>query len=235
MITFNESRNLIAHKFNEDANQYDPQRRKLIPCFDDFYSIPISIINTLSPAPAVLDIGSGTGLFSSLFLEKYPKANMTLIDISEKMIDIAKERFANFSNINYVIDDYTSHEFDCKFDIILSSLSIHHLTDVEKRNLYQRVYSFLKEDGIFVNADQVLGHTPFLENLYKNDWRNKIENSGLSADEIHSAYERTKLDKMSTLTDQLKWLEECGFKDVDCIYKYFNFVVLFGRKRPQGI
>lgn len=231
MISFNESRNSIVQKFNDGANQYDSQRSKLIPCFDDFYSIPISIINTHSSTPTVLDIGSGTGLFTSLLLKKYPKANITLIDISEKMTDIAKERFSNFSNINYIIDDYTSYEFDSKFDIIISSLSIHHLTDVEKRNLYQRVYSFLNEDGIFLNADQVLGHTPFLENLYKNDWKNKVENSGLTEDELQTANERTKLDKMSTLADQLNWLKESGFKDVDCIYKYFNFVVLFGRKK----
>jgi tRNA (cmo5U34)-methyltransferase len=36
---------------------------------------------------------------------------------------------------------------------------------------------------------------------------------------------------MSTLAEQLNWLKESGFKDVDCIYKYFNFVVLFGRKK----
>jgi tRNA (cmo5U34)-methyltransferase len=34
--------------------------------------------------PTVLDVGSGTGLFSSFILEKYPEANITLIDISEK-------------------------------------------------------------------------------------------------------------------------------------------------------
>ncbi|SHI13111.1 tRNA (cmo5U34)-methyltransferase [Desulfosporosinus lacus DSM 15449] len=59
---------------------------------------------------------------------------------------------------------------------------------------------------------------------------NKVENSGLSKEEILSAYERVKLDKMSTLDDQINWLKGIGFTDVDCVYKYFNFVVLYGRK-----
>ena len=88
----------------------------------------------------------------------------------------------------------------------------------------------MNKGGIFVNADQVLGQTPFIEALYKNDWKVKIENSGLSQAEIASAHERTKLDKMSTLEDQMNWLKESGFEDVDCVYKYYNFVVLFGRK-----
>lgn len=229
-MSFNQSRDSIVEQFNENADQYDFQRSKLIPCFDDFYSIAASLMNTTSSTQTVLDIGSGTGLFSSLILKKFPDANITLIDISEKMMDIAKKRFSNFSNVNYILDDYTSHKFESKFDIIVSSLSIHHLTDKEKESIYHRAYSLLNKGGVFVNADQVLGHTPYLDTLYKNDWKHKIENSGLSQEEINSAYERTKLDKMSTLADQLNWLKESGFKDVDCVYKYFNFVVLFGRK-----
>lgn len=231
MIQINETKKDIVQKFDEGANQYDSQRSKLIPCFNDFYSIPISIINSPSTTPSILDVGAGTGLFSSLLLNKFPEANITLIDISEKMIEIAKKRFSHCSNINYIIDDYTSYKFESKFDIIVSSLSIHHLTHMEKKNLYQLIYKQLNDDGIFVNADQVLGETSFLETLYKNDWKRKVENSGLSEEEIHSAYERTKLDKMSTLAEQIVWLKESGFKDVDCIYKYFNFVVLFGRKQ----
>ncbi|MDQ6595851.1 hypothetical protein [Bacillus salipaludis] len=76
----------------------------------------------------------------------------------------------------------------------------------------------------------MLGNTPFIESLYKNDWKNKIEKSGLTKQEIEAAYDRTKLDKMAALGEQIKWLKASGFQDVDCIYKYYNFVVLFGRK-----
>ncbi len=229
-MVYKNSRDSIVQKFNENAEKYDSQRSKLIPCFDDFYSIPVSIMNTSSSSPTVLDIGSGTGLFSSFILNKYPEAKITLIDISEKMINIAKERFSNLTNLSYILADYTSYEFRHKYDIIVSSLSIHHLTDMEKKNLYKRIYKLLNDDGIFVNADQVLGQTASLEKIYKNDWKIKIENSGLTEEEIHSAYERIKLDKMSTLAEQLSWLNESGFKDVDSIYKYFNFVVMYGKK-----
>lgn len=226
----NQSINSIMQKFNENAGQYDSQRVKLIPCFDDFYSIPVSLLTTQSKTPAILDIGAGTGLLSSLILEKFPEATMTLIDISEKMFDVAKERLSNFPNINYILNDYTTYEFENEFDIIVSALSIHHLTGTEKKHLYQKIYKMLKKGGVFINADQVLGHTPYIETLYKSDWSDKIENSGLSQEELTAAYERTKLDKMSTLGDQLNWLQESGFEDVDCVYKYFNFVVLYTRK-----
>lgn len=225
-----EQRAEVKKKFNENANQYDRQREKLIPCFQDFYSIPVSVMETAKESPTILDIGAGTGLFSSFVLEKFPKANITLIDLSEKMLEVSKKRFKDNNNITYIIDDYTTHQFDTKFDIVISSLSIHHLTDAEKRKLYQKIFSLLNNDGVLLNADQVLGHTPSIESIYKNDWKYKVENSGLAIDEIYSAFERTKLDKMSTLVDQLNWLKESGFSDVDCLYKYYNFVVLYGKK-----
>lgn len=223
-------RSEVKVKFNENAIQYDNQRKKLIPCFDDFYSIATSIAETNVNNPNILDIGAGTGLLSSFILEKFPDAKITLIDLSEKMLDVAKERFKGNPNVTYIIDDYTKYKFDTKYDVIVSSLSIHHLTSDEKKQLYHSIYSSLNKDGVFINADQVLGGTDFIESLYKRDWKYKVENSGLSREEIYSAYERVKLDKMSTLDDQINWLKEIGFIDVDCVYKYFSFMVLFGRK-----
>jgi tRNA (cmo5U34)-methyltransferase len=225
-----ESRNDVSIKFDEVAHEYDKQRRKLIPCFDDFYNVSVSIADANTNSPNILDLGAGTGLFSSLILQKYPEAKITLIDISEKMLEIAESRLKGFTNVNYVLDDYTNFISHGNFDIIISALSIHHLSDTNKRELYKNTYLNLKKNGVFINADQVLGSTSFIESIYKNDWKKKVEASGLSKNEIESAYERTKLDRMSNLKSQINWLQDIGFSDVDCVYKYFNFVVLYGRK-----
>ncbi|MCW2277986.1 class I SAM-dependent methyltransferase [Heliophilum fasciatum] len=221
----------LQHKFNACAQEYDGQRQQLIPCFDDFYSIAVALANTKKPAPKILDIGAGTGLLSAFLLEVYPDAELTLIDIAENMLDIAKKRFQGRPNITYIAADYTQYSFPEKYDVAISSLSIHHLTGPEKQKLYQQIYDTISDNGLFINADQVQGATPWLETTYMSDWRAKVEASGLSAAEIHAAYERQKLDKMSPLDDQLTWLRQAGFRDVDCMYKYYNFVVLFGRKQ----
>lgn len=223
---------LITHKFNEVAHAYDQQRRRLIPCFDDFYQIGthMAISAVKSQTPKVLDLGAGTGLFSSLILHKYPEAEVTLMDISDQMLEKAGNRLSGYAHVQYVLDDYTNYEAPGTYDVIISALSIHHLTDTEKQRLYRNSFLNLKVDGVFVNADQVLGHTPFIDEIYKQDWKAKVESSDLTEDEIMSAYERTKLDRMAPLSDQLQMLRESGYSEVDCIYKYYNFVVMYGRK-----
>lgn len=230
-----KERKQVVVKFDEVATVYDQQRRKLIPCFDDFYNTALALAVTATDTPRILDLGAGTGLLSAFLLKKFPNASLTLIDLSEKMLEVARERLQSHPDIEYIVADYTQHEFEEPFDLVISSLSIHHLTDTEKKALYQYAFSLLKNGGRFINADQVLGSSPFLDSLYKQDWKQKVESSGLSREEILAAYERTKLDKMSPLDDQLNWLRDAGFADVDCVYKYYNFVVMTGRKLDWGI
>lgn len=223
-------RDAIKNTFNTISADYDLQRRKLIPCFDDLYNISISILEIDNPNPNVLDIGAGTGLLSSYVIKRFPAATLTLIDISDGMLEVAKSRFKDYSNVRFLTGDYTKHPFEDKYDIIVSALSIHHLPDEDKERLYKKCYMFLKDQGIFVNAEQVIGNTLVLDSLYKNEWKRFIESTDLSKDEIKAAYERMKLDKEATLDTQLNWLREAGFKDVDCAYKYYKFAVIMGRK-----
>ncbi|MBM7866923.1 methyltransferase domain-containing protein [Heliobacterium gestii] len=225
-----ESKQKVRTKFDDNARRYDSQRKQLIPCFDDFYGIAVSLAASEKESPRILDIGAGTGLLSSFLMEKYPKASFTLIDLSEKMLELAKDRFDDNPNVTYLVADYAKYPFAEPFDLIVSSLSIHHLTDPEKAALYRTINNILNDKGIFINADQVLGSTPYLDKMYVTDWKAKVEASGLSAEAIAASYERLKLDIFAPLADQLNWLKQAGFVDVDCVYKYFNFVVLFGRK-----
>lgn len=220
----------IKRNFDAISKKYDEQRKKLIPCFDDFYGISASLASVETKSPSILDIGAGTGLLSSFLIEKYPEASFTLIDISEKMLEMAKERFRDNSKVKYIVADYSKYNFTEKYDMVVSALSIHHLEDKDKMELYKKIYAILRENGIFINSDQVHGETPFIENLNKGTWRKYVENSGLTEEEIKAAYERTKLDKDIRLDQQLDWLREAGFSDVSCIYKYYLFAVMFGRK-----
>jgi len=220
----------VKRHFDAVANDYDRQRRKLIPCFDDFYGVALSLVETDNPSPHILDLGAGTGLFSGMVLQKYPNARLTLVDFSEKMLEKARERFRGSDRVRYVVGDYTDLELAQTFDFVVSSLSIHHLTHEGKRRLFVRVYRWLNDGGVFVNADLVAGSTPGNHQYFRRRWLEYIHASGLAREEVEAAIERRNVDLDAPLTDQLRWMEEAGFRDVDCMYKYLDFGVFFGRK-----
>lgn len=220
----------IKEAFDNISEEYDEHRKQLIPCFDDYYNLPLTVMDFESDNPSVLDIGSGTGLFSSVLLNKYPKAKITLIDLSDKMLAVAKKRFINHPEFKFIAEDYTQYELDEKFDIIISALSIHHLTADQKENLYKKCFGLLNENGIFINADQVLSSYPESEAMFRALWKHSVEKSGLSSKEVQEAIDRTSYDNPSTLEEQLNWLKKAGFRYVDSIYKYYHFCVMYAKK-----
>jgi tRNA (cmo5U34)-methyltransferase len=79
---------------------------------------------------------------------------------------------------------------------------------------------------VFLNADQLLGPTPANENEYQKNWMNKIEVGSLSEFK-KNIYDRIQLDNPAKLEDNIKWLKNSDFNNVDVYYKYYNFVVLY--------
>lgn len=226
-------RDIVKQHFDAVAPQYDRQRRQLIPCFDDFYGVATDWLSCAGDAPRILDLGAGTGLFSSFIRSKYPNASLTLIDLSEEMLKEARTRFGDDPLVSYIAADYTSYPYTVKYDAVISSLSIHHLTHPAKRALLRSIHELLVDGGSFVNADQAAGTTPHWDDYYMTQWQAAIRQSGLSSEAIEASIERRKVDINATVQDQLEWLREAGFADSDCIYKYHGFAV-FAALKSQG-
>lgn len=221
----------IKKAFDSGASAYDAQRRFIIPGFDDFYEAAIWAAEWPGENPAILDIGAGTGLFSSLLLQKYPQCTITLLDVSEKMLDVARKRFSGMNNVAYRIQDYRCETLGGCYDIISSALSIHHLEHEEKRSLYERVFQVLNDGGVFVNAEQVLGESGWQQMRNYAYWDEFVMNGPLQDNQLTEAMKRRDgLDKVERLSVQLEWLRDIGFLDVDVVYKNRSFAVFMGRK-----
>ncbi|MDD1681949.1 MAG: class I SAM-dependent methyltransferase, partial [Methanoregula sp.] len=176
--------------------------------------------------------GAGTGLLSAFLLEKFPEARLTLMDISENMLDMARKRFATRPGTGYIICDYSRSELGGPHDIICSALSIHHLSPEDKRLLFKRIFTALKPGGMFVNADQADGETPYFRQRYLDYWNDFLK-KGPMTEEQHAEIlkRRDTLDRNDKLSDQLAWLAEAGFTDVDVVYKNRTFIVTVARKQ----
>lgn len=226
----------IQSAFDKYATEYDSARKKLIPCFDDFYQTAIEEIPFRKDQEIeVLDLGAGTGLMAGFVAEKYPKAKILLIDIAEKMLAEARKKLKCFENdFAFKVANYSDAKtFGKNFDLIISSLSIHHLSDDEKQNLFKSIYSHLKPGGVFINADQVLGDSEEIEKTYQKRWIAQVKANGVTEVELDAALERMKEDKMSTLAAQIQWLKDAGFENANCWFKYYSFVVFSGKKRKN--
>ncbi len=95
MVKENNRHEILREKFGQGAEEYDRQRKHIIPCLDDLYHILADLASTNTQRPQILDLGAGTGLLTSYIYDRHPQGYFTLLDISEEMINIARDRFKN--------------------------------------------------------------------------------------------------------------------------------------------
>jgi tRNA (cmo5U34)-methyltransferase len=232
MIYLNSLQNVKDH-FEEEAKGYDELILKLIPEYRSMIKYLISSIPFYESKPIkVLDLGCGTGNITAAVKKRYPNARVTCIDLAEHMIELAKYKLSHYTDINYLVGDLRNVKFESDYDLIISSLALHHLqTDEEKVKIYQKIYDSLKVGGAFYNADNVLASTKYLENVSIKYWK-EFMNKTISKKEIEERWLPTyyKEDYPAPLLSHLDWLRQVGFIKVDVTWKYVMGAVFGGLK-----
>ncbi|MDE5767880.1 MAG: class I SAM-dependent methyltransferase [Oscillospiraceae bacterium] len=221
----------IESQFNLIAEEYDVNRRKFIPCFDDYYQNTTAFIASNIKAPErIIDLGSGTGLLAYYWYQHFPDSEYLLVDIAEDMLRIARKRFQGIQNVSCQSANYIEELPEMPFDMVISALSIHHLENQEKEMLFSRIFDALPAGGLFVNYDQFCAGTPALNLWYDCYWEDQLSRSGLTDQDIALWKERRKLDRECSVEQEIHMLENSGFKLVKCVYSYQKFSVIIAIK-----
>ena len=166
----------------------------------------------------VLDLGTGDGRLLELVLTARPGASGVGLDFNDHMLAAATERFADRPGV-----EIRRHDLDDplpelgEFDAVVSSFAIHHTPDERKRSLSVEVFACLRPGGAFLNLEHVASatdglHVAFLRALDQDP-----------ADDDPS-------NLLAPVEDQLGWLREAGFTDVDCHWKWLELALLAGVK-----
>jgi tRNA (cmo5U34)-methyltransferase len=227
----------IKEQFDSGAKDYDSQRRGLIPDFDNFYTRAVSLLKFYKrDFRNIIDLGAGSGLLTQELYKLFPRACYTLVDVSQKMMALARERFVGLPNFRYIDADYVLRfppplEDKAPCDLIASAVSIHHLETEQKEELYKNIFKFLPPGGVFMDCDQFHASSPAINGLYTAWWDDFMDKSSFTTAEQRAASRgRRKLDREESIHDTLAMLREAGFGSVDCIYHFMKFGVVLAIK-----
>ncbi len=221
----------IKDCYKQEAAAFDAMIRKLVPNYEQMIDVLVSII----PGPAgrclsVADLGCGTGAVSSAIADKFPNAELTCVDMSDNMLRLAEAKLGE--HITCIQADFNTFEFPRQYDLIVSSLALHHLvTDGDKLTFYEKIFSALKPDGQFINIDVILAANEALEDIYLKKLKNFMAEH-ITREEIERDWipKYGSVDFPVSMTTHLDMMKSCGFKDIDVVYKYYRFAVYTGRR-----
>jgi SAM-dependent methyltransferase len=171
-----------------------------------------------------LNLGAGPGNLDVVLLEHFKGANAVVLDTSLTMLNAARKELARFGDrVEYVQADLVSSDWTGAvggpFDVIVSSRTIHHITDPERvRALYREIHGLTGHGGTFLNLDYVRPAKPELARL--GEWITRDPEAGFSGAPHDVA------NMAGNLQDHLTWLVEAGFGTVEVYMKQMDLVLL---------
>jgi len=104
-------------------------------------------------AGRILELGVGTGETARRVLERHPGAHLTGIDVSPEMLEEARGHLPGADLRVARLEDPLPAG---PFDLVVSTLAVHHLDAAGKADLFGRIAAVLVPGGRFVLADIVV-------------------------------------------------------------------------------
>jgi len=226
----------IEKKFEFDeavASVFDDMLSRSVPFYDEVRKLVISLIlSEQKEGLKILDLGSSTAKF---LLDLHSKMDVTMqlkgLDNSQAMLDRAEQKCQAFgANIELEFADMLRYEYDQE-DVIVANYTLQFIRPMQRVELIKKLYDGLSDDGIFIFSEKVVFKDKKLDKEMIDIYYDYKKEQGYSEYEI--AQKREALENVLipfTIEENIQMCKDAGFKSVDTIFQWSNFVTFVSRK-----
>ena len=219
----------IKNHFAKQANAYEELMVRIIPQYKEQHEIISSLIPVDIEQCRALDLGCGNGVLSELILRKLPHSFVTGFDLTDSMLEAYENKLSNYvGRYECKLGDFQTDSIGEGYDIIIAGLSLHHLNWEEREKFYQRLYSALNSNGIFISRDIIIDEDQAIRKDQYSYWKEFMKSQGEDFEFMYSKH--MEKDYPMTLTDHFEWLRKAGFSRVACQWRLYNFAITTARK-----
>lgn len=222
----------VENFYDQLSNEYTSLISKCVPRYDEMLFNLFCYLPEGFQPQRILDLGCGTGNLTAMILHHFPDAEIHVLDISADILTECKTRFQHHKNIHYHQQDFSALDFPNEhFDLVLSSIAIHHIPDEQKLKLYQKIYQILKTEGIFEFADQTRGATEEIYQKHISRWKEAAFSLGSTQENWDMWMQhQDDHDYHTEVSWHLEKLKSLSFVSVDILWKNIMWAVIYAKK-----
>ncbi len=188
-------------------------------------------------AKHVIDVGCGAGNYTLRLLEHLPGLDVTLVDLSQPMLDRAALRIRPVTcgivtTIQGDIREIPLAEAGC--DLILAAAVLHHLrTDAEWQAVFSSFHRALRPGGSIWIFDLIESSLPAVQSMMWKRYGDYLTEFKDEAYRDHVFAYVEQEDSPRPLVYQLELLKNVGFADVEILHKNSCFAAFGAVKSAQ--
>ena len=221
----------VREHFRVQVPDYPSLMRRLIPFYDKQRDLMRALIPFERDASLrVLDLGCGPGLMAQEILAEFPHARVTLFDLTTEMIEMCRSRLDGSDRATYRVGDFRIDDFGDGYDVIIASLSLHHLQHSERPAFLRRAHGSLSAGGHLIAAEAIIDESHAVRERQYALWRQYMTAQG----EDGNAWYQKHLakDHPVEISALLAMLSEAGFASAGCFWRYLNFAIIGACRAP---
>jgi tRNA (cmo5U34)-methyltransferase len=226
----------ISKKFEFDeavASVFDDMLSRSVPFYDEVRKLIIALIlSEQKEGKKVFDLGSSTAKFL-LDLHSKMEVRMQLkgLDNSQAMLDRAEQKCQAFgAGIDLELADMLTYDYRDE-DIIVANYTLQFIRPMQRVELVKKLYSALNDDGMFIFSEKVVFADKKLDKDLIDIYYEYKKEQGYSEYEI--AQKREALENVLipfTIKENIQMCKDAGFRSVDTIFQWANFVSFVAKK-----
>ena len=183
-------------------------------------------------ASHVLDIGCGAGNYTLKLLQSLPDIDVTLVDLSQPMLDRAFERIRPVAKgqITLIQGDIRDIPLgESQFDIIMAAAVFHHLrSEDEWKAVFSKCYIALAPGGSFWISDFIEHNIPEVQALMWERYGSYLTQLKDESYRDHVFGYIEQEDTPRSLLYQVDLLRHVGFQSVEILHKDNCFAAFGG-------
>ncbi|MCA9121759.1 MAG: class I SAM-dependent methyltransferase [Planctomycetaceae bacterium] len=223
----------VGRFFDSLSQDYTAVIERCFPRYREMLWALLDYLPSDKPFNSIVELGSGTGNLSVLIARAFPRATIRFVDLSGDSLNVCRSRLGHHDRFTFEERDFRELSYEANsVDLVVSSIAVHHLTSTEKQQLFSRINGWLSPNGVFSFADQFRGATDAIYARHMHHWRELSSAAGSSGEEWNMwMMHQREHDHHDPLVDQLGWLAEAGFSQVDCVWRYLLWAVVQGSKQ----
>ena len=207
---------------------YDRTIASLIPHYKELVRAAAAVVAAVAPnAPAVVDLGTGSGALAAEILKVRPKARLIGIDTDADMLAAAKRRLRG--RIETIEDNFELARIP-RCDVVSASFALHHIDTGQKKGaLYKRCFAALRDGGMLVSADCFLASSAKLRQRGRQAWLEHLQQQYTKRKAEQFLRTWAKEDVYFSLDREVELLRDAGFS-IEIPWRQDSFAVLVGLK-----
>lgn len=220
-------------EFDENvASVFDDMLERSIPFYKEVISLISDLVELQCKSDAkIIDLGCSTANTLLNLYKKSHEFNLIGIDNSEAMLENAAKKIGAYgANIKLINADITKVDLS-KSDAIIANYMLQFIRPLVRDTFVKKIYDSLNEDGIFIFSEKIIFEDKVLNKQMIDLYYNFKKTQGYSEFEI--SQKREALENVLipyTEEENKKMILNAGFKSVETLFKYGNFVTLLAKK-----